>query len=406
VDVKAEWQQMFRESWRLQRDFFWNEKMHNVDWNAVYAQYSKLAPRVSTRDELNDLIGEVFAELNCSHTYIWGGDQRRAKGYPTGMLGADISRHRSGFYKIDRIIEGRPWDEKLTSPLAAAGIDASEGDYIIKVNGQLTSSVSNFYELLVNKAGKVISLTLNNKPSADGEHEIIIKAMRGEGGLRYWDWVDGRRDYVTEKSNGQIGYIHLANMGGFGLSQFAAEYQPQHRKPALIMDVRYNGGGFVAEMILAHLARKAISIGQPRHGSNYRSPQTAFHGHMAAVSNGETGSDGETFTEGFQRLGLGPVIGTRTWGGWVGIRMDKRLIDNGMVSQPEFTGWGVSDSEYMIEGWGTDPDIEVKEVPTAELKGRDPQLDATIKYLLAKLKSEPMVLPSQPAMPDRSGFVK
>ncbi len=406
VDVKAEWQQMFRESWRLQRDFFWNEKLHNVDWNEVYDRYSKLAPRVSTRDELSDLIGEVFAELNCSHTYVWGGDQRRAKNFPTGMLGIDISHHHSGFYKIDRIIEGRPWDGRLSSPLAASGVNASEGDYIIKVNGQLTSEVSNIYELLANKAGKIISLTLNAKPNDNGSREVIIKAMNSDRGLRYWDWVDGRRKYVSDKSNGQIGYIHLANMGGFGLSQFTAEYQPQHNKPALIMDVRYNGGGFVAPMILAHLARRVVSVGKPRHGSNYRNPQTAFHGHMAAVSNGETGSDGETFTEGFKRLGLGPVIGTRTWGGWVGIRGNKRLIDNGMVTQPEFTGWGVSDSEFLIEGWGTDPDIEVKEVPTAELNGRDPQLDATIDYLMDKMKNDPMTLPDQPTMPDRSGFVK
>jgi len=222
--------------------------------------------------------------------------------------------------------------------------------------------------------------------------------------LRYLDWVDNRREYVAKKSDGRIGYIHLVNMGSYGLSQFTAEYKPQHRKPAMIMDVRYNGGGFVAQMILAHLGRNLVSVGKPRHGSIYRSPETAFYGHMAAVCNGETGSDGETFTEGFKRLELGPVIGTRTWGGWVGIRMDKRLVDKGMTSQPEFTGWGVKDREFLIEGWGTEPDTEVKEHPTAELNGKDPQLDATIDYLLKKLEDEPMPVPESPPAPDRSGF--
>jgi len=169
--------------------------------------------------------------------------------------------------------------------------------------------------------------------------------------------------------------------------------------------VRNNGGGFVAEMILAHLNRQAVSIGRPRHGATYRSPQTAFHGHMAAVCNGQTGSDGETFTEGFKRLGLGPVIGTRTWGGWVGIRMDKPLVDRGMVSQPEFTGWGF-DGQYLIEGWGTEPDIEVKEHPAADHLGIDPQLDRTIEYLLDKLEKYPMAIPDPPPYPNRSGFAR
>ena len=257
--------------------------------------------------------------------------------------------------------------------------------------------------MLLNKAGKIISLDINDKPETKGSREVIIKPMGQEYRLRYWEWVEGRKAYTSEKSDGQIGYIHLANMGGMGLSQFTEAYQPQHRKPALILDVRYNGGGFVAEMILAHLARKLVSVGKPRHGATYRSPQTAFYGHMATVSNGETGSDGETFTEGFKRLGLGPVIGTRTWGGWVGIRMDKLLVDRGMITQPEFTGWGL-DGQYLIEGWGTDPDMEVKEHPTAELHGTDPQLDATIEYLLKKLEEEPVILPEPPAYPDRSKF--
>jgi len=172
------------------------------------------------------------------------------------------------------------------------------------------------------------------------------------------------------------------------------------------MDVRYNGGGFVAEMILAHLDRNLVSAGMARHGLRYRSPSTAFYGHLAAVSNGETGSDGETFTEGFKRLKLGPVIGTRTWGGWVGIRGDKPLVDRGMVTQPEFTGWGVSDRKWLIEGWGTDPDIEVVDDPASTMQGKDPSLDYTIKYLLDKIEKEPMTVPDMPEFPKDRGYRK
>lgn len=401
VEVRAEWKQMLREAWRLQRDFFWDPNLHGVDWIGVYEKYGQLADRISTREELSDLIGEMFAELNCSHTYIWGGDHRYPTYHSTGLLGVDLSRDKSGFYRIERIIEGRPWQEDLSSPLAAPGVGVQTGDFIVEVNGLAVDGVTNFYELFLNKANKIVSLKLNSKPALKGAREVFIKPLSQEYRLRYWDWVDGRMEYVTEKSGGRIGYIQLSDMGGFGLSQFAAAYKPQHRKPGMIMDVRYNGGGFVAKMILSHLDRKLFTVGRPRHGATYRGPSTAFYGHMAAVCNGETGSDGETFTEGFKRLGLGPVIGTRTWGGWVGIRGDKPLIDRGIITQPEFTGWGL-DGEYLIEGWGTDPDMVVEEDPAAILRGEDPQLDATIEYLLKKMKDEPVVLPAPPEPPDRS----
>ena len=191
-------------------------------------------------------------------------------------------------------------------------------------------------------------------------------------------------------------------MGGWGLSQFTRSYQPQHNKDAMIMDVRYNGGGFVADMILSHLDRGMFAVGRPRHGSTYRTPQTAFYGHMAAVCNGETGSDGETFTEGFRRLGLGPIFGTRTWGGWVGIRGGKPLLDRGGITQPEFTGWG-KEGEWLIEGHGTDPDYIVSDNPRDIIQGNDPQLDAAIEYLLEKMKTDPMIWPEQPLYPNRSG---
>jgi tricorn protease len=401
VNVRAEWRQMFFEAWRLQRDFFWDPAMHQVDWKAVREQYAALAPRISTREELNDLIGEMLAELNCSHTYVWGGDQRRPEYRGAGLLGVDVSRDPSGFYRIERVIGGRPWTPDLSSPLSAPGIDAKPGEYIVAVNGRSTASVPNYLELLLDKAGKIVSVTLNDRPTLDGGREVIVKPLNSEAALRYCDWVDNRRQYVADKSGGKLGYIHLTDMGGAGLSEFTGDYLPQYNKPGMIMDVRYNSGGFVAEMILSHLARKPFSFGRPRHGVMYRNPWSAFYGYMAAVCNGETGSDGETFTEGFRRLGLGPIIGTRTWGGWVGIRGDKPFVDWGAVTEPEFTGWGL-DSKWMIEGRGTDPDMVVVDDPAKMIGGQDPQLDAAIDYLLKKMAEKPMPIPETPAFPDRS----
>lgn len=406
VDRRAEWKQMFLEAWRLQRDFFWDPNLHKVDWNAIRDRYRPLADRISTRDELNDLIGEIFGELNCSHTYVGGGDQRRPEWRSTGLLGVDVTKEASGFYRIDRVIVGRPWMKGWSSPLAAPGIDAKKGEYIVAINGQPTNSVPNYLELLLDRAGKVTTVSLNSKPSLEGAREVAIKPLGSERDLRHYDWVDGRRSYVTEKSGGKIGYIHLSDMGGDGLSQFAMSYLPQHQKQGLVMDVRYNGGGFVAEMILSHLERGLFSMGMARHGLKYRHPQTAFHGHMAAVSNGETGSDGETFTEGFRRLGLGPIIGTRTWGGWVGIRSDKPLLDGGMVTQPEFTGWGIEKGEWMIEGWGTEPDYVIEDDQASMIQGKDPSLDYTIKYLMDKIAKEPKVIPPMPPYPDDRGHKK
>jgi len=405
VDVRAEWRQMFKEAWRGQRDFFWDPNMHGVDWIEVWQRYSPLAARISTRDELNDLIGEMFAELNCSHAYVWGGDRRSAKWRGTGLLGVDVTRHPSGFYRIDRIIEGRRWTPELSSPFIAHGRLADEGEYIVAINGCSTAEVANYLELLRDKAGEIVSVTLNDKPSLEGGREVIVKPLMREYYLRYNDWVDDRRAYVEKKTDGRIGYIHLTNMMGTGLSQFTGDYLPQHDKQALIMDVRYNGGGFVAQMILSHLARGMFAVGRPRHGTPYRTPETSFYGHMAAVCNGETGSDGETFTEGFRRLGLGPIIGTRTWGGWVGIRGGKPLLDRGGVTQPEFTGWGV-EGKWLIEGHGTDPDIEVVDNPADVITGKDPQLDTAIDYLMDQISNEPKLWPKQPPYPDRNTIVK
>ncbi len=403
INPKAEWKQMFAEAWRLQRDFFYDPHMHGVDWKGVYKQYGQFVPCISSREELNDLIGEMFSELSAGHTYVGGGDWRRAERVGVGLLGIDTKPDRaSGYYKITRVLRGNEWDSRVASPLRAPGVDVQPGMWLLRIDGRKVDANRNYLRLLQNKAGIPVEITVNSQPSLKGAREVVVKTLKNEHRLRYEDWVRERREYSLRKSGGKIGYIHLPNMGSRGLSIFGRDYYPQHTKEGLIMDVRENGGGFVAEMILSYLARQLWTVGGSRNSPViYRNPEACFWGYMAALCDGETGSDGETFTEGFKRLKLGPVIGMRTWGGWVGIRGNKPLKDRGFLSEPEFPGWSL-DGKWLIEGWGSVPDIEVENDPSSTARGLDLQLDYAINYLLQRIAAKPKVIPSHPPYPDKS----
>jgi tricorn protease len=403
INPRDEFKQMYNEAWRLERDFFYDPNMHGIDWQGVKKQYGSLIDRISTRDELNDLIGETISELSAGHTYVWGGDKRGAKHVSVGLLGAIVTVDKaSGKYRIERILAPHPGIADESSPLAEPGVNVKAGDYLLAIDNQPVDASMNYLQYLVNKADKLVQLTVNDKPTLTGARQAIVKPLASEEKLRYDDWVEGRRAYVAKASGGKIGYMHMSNMDADGLSEFGRQYPPQFTMDGLILDVRYNGGGFVAEMILSQLARKVWAFGPPgRYGAVFPFPTDAFFGYMAVVCNGETGSDGETFTEGTKALKLGPVIGSRTWGGWVGIKEDKWLADKGMVTLPEQPGWGL-DGKWIIEGWGSVPDIEVPEDPATMMNGKDPQLDAAISYLMKKITDEPRKYTPRPAFPDRS----
>ena len=398
VDPRLEWRQIFNEAWRLQRDFFYDPGMHGINWKEQKEHYGALVDRINSRDELNDVIGQLIGELSAGHTYVAGGDVQGSKSVGAGVLGIDASRTTDGFYRIDRILTGDRWVTKETSPLAAPGLNVKAGDFLVAIDGKPVNSVPNYQQLLINRADKLTTVSVNTKPSLDGARELIVKPLGSEYDLRYWDWVYQKMAYVNEQSNGQIGYVHLSDMGQDGMVQWMREYYPQAKKKSLIMDVRYNGGGNIAEWILSELQRGVWSWGSARNGQRYMRPQTAFYGHMIALCNRQTGSDGETFSEGWKRLKLGPLVGTRTWGGWVGIRSDKPFIDKGYNSQPEFTGWG-AESTWLIEGPGVSPDTELENQPKNVMAGKDEQLDYAIQYLLGKLKEDPKTWPVMPPYP-------
>jgi tricorn protease len=404
IDPRIEWKQIFHDAWKYQRDFFYDPNMHGVDWPAQRDDYGPLVDRIGTRDELNDIIAQLFGELNVGHAYIFGGDRETPKHVGIGMLGIDVTREQSGFYKIDKILSVDVWDDDRSSPLAAPGMNVKAGEYLVAIDRKPVNSVENYLELLNNKADRLVSVSVNDKPSLEGARELVVKTMSNEGQLRYWDWVQDRRAYVREKAGDladDIGYIHLSDMGGAGMEQWMREYYPQSQKKALIVDVRWNGGGNIARWILSQLERKVWTWTMTRNGNRGRGPGTAFYGHMICLCNEETGSDGETFSEGWKRLKLGPLVGKRTWGGWVGIRGGKRFVDRGGSTQPEFTGWGY-DSTWLIEGPGVTPDVEIENMPKARLQGIDEQLDYAIEYLKKKQKEEPVVDPPMPPFPDKS----
>ncbi|RPH93291.1 hypothetical protein EHM69_10690 [candidate division KSB1 bacterium] len=407
LDPQQEWTQIFNEAWRMHRDFYYDPNMHGVNWKWQRDRYGSLLNRIRTRDELNDLIAQLIGELTSGHNYAYGGDTQRGKSVGVGLLGVNVTRTNDGFYRIDRVLAGDRWDRGRTSPLTGVGMNVKTGEYLVAVNGVAVNTVPNYLALLNNQANRLVTISLNSTPSLDGARKLVVKPIGGEDELRYWDWVYGRMEYVRKNGGDDIAYVHLSDMGTSGMEQWMKEYYTQSGKKALIMDVRHNGGGNIAEWILSQLERSVWSWGVARNGNRYRKASSAFYGPMVALCNGGSGSDGETFSEGWKRLKLGPLAGTRTWGGWVGIRADKPLLDRGFLSQPEFTGWG-KESTWLIEGPGVSPDVEVINHPKMVLQGLDEQLDWAINYLKDKMKNEPMKVPPMPPFPDKSptGFRK
>lgn len=402
INPREEWKQILHEAWRRQRDFFYDAKMHGVDWEAIWKQYGSLADRISSRDDLADVLGEMFGELNVGHAYHGGGDLRRGKAVGTGMLGADFRYDAdSGFWEIQKIFSGDYPMPEWSSPLARADLRIKTGQWLVAIDGRALTKGEDYLARLANRAGQEVELSINDSPKIDGARRVVVKTLSNETRVRYASWIREMRDYVDKKSQGKIGYIHLYDMSGLGLRQFARDFPPQVRKRGLIMDDRWNHGGFVAPMILAHLDRKILAIAGTRYGNVDTVPSRAFSGHMVALINRQGGSDCETFALGFKEYKLGPVVGTRTWGGWIGIRGDKSFRDGGGMTEPEFGGWDPQGKDWIIEGHGIDPDVELDLNPDGLIHGKDVQLDFAIDHLLKEIARDPRELAPRPAIRPR-----
>lgn len=404
TDYPQEWKQIFDESWRHMRDFFYVENMHGVDWEAMHDKYAVLLPHINHRYDLTYVIGEMIGELSVGHTYV---NSPEGVGVPeriqTGLLGAKVSRHSSGYYRIDKILEGANWSDALRSPLTEVGVNIKEGDFILAVNGRSTREMKNIYAALLNTAGKTLELTTHAEPSLEGSEKYLIKPVADESSLYYYNWVQDNIRKVNEATDGQIGYIHIPDMSVQGLNEFAKYFYPQLKnKKGLIIDDRGNGGGNVSSMIIERL-RRELTHARNMRGVPYgnTTPEAMVLGPKVMLINYASASDGDLFPYQFKTLKLGTIIGTRTWGGVVGIRGTLPFIDGGILMRPEFSTYSATESKWVIEGYGVEPDIYQENDPAKEYDGVDEQLNKAIEVILEQLDQyEP--LPPVPPAPDKS----
>ncbi|EFO80954.1 peptidase S41 [Oscillochloris trichoides DG-6] len=396
-----EWRQMYREAWRMQRDQFWSEDMSGIDWQAIYLRYLPLIDRVASRGEVSDLIWEMQGELGTSHAYEMGGDYRPSPLYRQGFLGADLAYDpETDSYRISRILRGDTWDERASSPLGRPGLGLQVGDRLVAINGRRLSATRSPGELLVNQAGA--DLLLSIAPAAGGEvRTLTIKALNSEHMLRYRHWVENNRATVHAASDGRIGYLHIPNMQAWGFAEFHRGYLMESTRAGLVVDVRYNGGGNVSQLLIEKLARRRLGYKVSRWGQPMPYPYDSILGPMVAITNEHAGSDGDIFSHVFKLLDLGPLIGKRTWGGVIGINPIDSLADGTTTTQPEYSSW-FPDVGWGVENYGTEPTIEVEIAPQDYVAGHDPQLERAIAEVLRIMESDPPQLPEFGPRPKRS----
>ncbi len=392
VDPRREWAQMLREVWRLQRDQFWTPDMSGTDWNAVYQRYEPLLARVATRGDLSDLVWEMQGELGTSHAYEVGGDHRKPPAIALGQLAADLQVAADGrSYEIARIVTGDAWDATADSPLNAIGVEAKVGERIVAVNGQPVSRETPPQALLVHQAGSKVELAL---AAGDGApRSVLLTTLTDEVPARYREWVERNRAWVHERSAGRVGYFHLPDMQSAGFAEFHRYFTAECDRDALIVDLRYNRGGHVSQLLLQKIARKRSGYAVSRWLPPSPYPDESVAGPVVALTNEHAGSDGDIFAHNFKLMGLGPLVGTRTWGGVVGIWPRHTLADGTETTQPEFSFW-FSDVGWGVENYGTDPDLEVDNAPQDAASGHDRQLEKALATALESIDK------AKPAKPD------
>ena len=400
LDLKAEWKQIFNEAWRMERDFYYEPKMHGLDWAAMKKRYGRLLPYASCRQDIIYIIGELIGELSTSHTYVSGGDRlRQADQVNVGMLGVDWeidkTHNRYRFKKIYRVPD---WSRDVLPPLMRPGVDVQAGDYILQVNEQEVTADLNIYSYFQNLAGKQVTLLVNSKPAYVGAKEFVVKALGNEQILRYLDWVEHNRLVAEEASNGQIGYIHLPDTRLRSAAEFPKYFYAQTRKKGLIIDGRFNGGGLDPDIFLQRLDKRILSYWTRRYSHDQTTPLVVTRAHMVCLTNRQAGSGGDMLPMEFKIRGMGPVIGTRTWGGLVGVSMFIELIDGGGFTVPDYRIYD-PDGNWIVENIGIEPDIVVNLHPKEMARGYDAQLMKGIEVLLKKIKEDPRPWPKHKPFP-------
>ena len=403
VNPRNEWRQIFDEAWWMEREYFYDPKLHGLDASAVYQRYLPLLASVQRREDLTELIVNMIAELQVGHNRSAGGDGFSERPVKVGLLGADFALEQ-GKLRIVKILQGDRWNPFLSAPLAATGLGVKVGDYLLAINEMVIDAEhGNLYELLADTVGQQVTLTVADDAAGKNRRHVVVVPVDNEAALRHWDWLEHSRQYVDKQSGGRIAYVYMPDTQRQGFLYFDRMFAAQSDKPALIVDERRNGGGQIANYVIETLRRTYLMGAKDRDGAIISSPQVAIYGPKAMLIDQDAGSGGDIMPYLFRQTGLGPLIGTRTWGGVIGIAVNPRLIDGGMLTVP-YVRLFSPEGKWVIENQGVAPDLDVELDPTAVNKGQDPQLDAAIQSVLERLKTAPALpLDKPPAMPGRLG---
>lgn len=403
IDPAAEWQQIFNDAWRMQLEYFYDPALHGINWQGIYDKYQPMLAHVQRREDLNEVLVEMIAELQVGHNRIGGGDIYQAASTGVGLLGADFEIDNNR-YRLKTVYQGDRWSPFLRAPLATPGASAKAGDYLLAINGVELTAAQNIYQLLDNTASKQVRLTLADDVRGRNKRDITVEPVTDESQLRLWHWVEHNRKRVEEKTQRQVAYVYLPNTADGGFYFFNRMFFAQTEKPALIIDERKNGGGQAANYITEILARPFLAGWKDRAGAGFTTPGGGIYGPKTMLIDQDAGSGGDFLPWAFKRLGLGKTIGTRTWGGLIGISANPAMIDGGFHVVPFFRFY-TPDGEWRVENEGVAPDIEVELDPIAVNRGIDVQLERAIEHTLQQLKANPPQDHRQaPAMPTKLGL--
>jgi len=399
IDPRAEWNEMFEEVWRINRDFFYDPGMHGADWPAMREKYRVFLPDVACRSDLNRILTWMCSELAIGHHRVGGGDfLYQPKNVPGGLLGADYSVE-NGRYRLKKVYGGLNWNPELQSPLTAPGVDVTVGEYLLGVQGRDLRPPTNIYSLFENTAGKLIEITVGPNADGSGSRTVPVVPVANEFALRNRDWVEGNIRKVDQATGGRVAYVYVPNTSTLGHIYFKRYFFPQAYKDAIIVDERFNGGGQVADYYIDWLRKPLISYWAMRYGADLKTPSASIQGPKVMLIDETAGSGGDLLPWMFRKFQLGQLIGKRTWGGLVGILGFPVLMDSGFVTAPNLAIW--TEDGWVVENEGVPPDIEVEQTPADVIQGRDPQLEKAIQVIMEQLKKDPPPQPKRPPYPIR-----
>ena len=401
IDPQAEYEQILREAWRYMRDFLYVRNVHGAPWDKVYEWYSPWVQHVRHRTDLNYVVDILSGEVAIGHSYVRGGDMPDLDYVPGGLLGCDLEE-KKGYYQITKIYTGENWNPEVRAPLHQPGLDVREGDYLLAVNGQALQAPANPYQLFEQTSGRATQITVNDKPSLEGARTVMVEPVPNEYALRNWHWIESNRKKVDELSGGKLAYVYIPNTGRGGFTYFNRYYFAQQDKKGVILDERNNGGGSAADYMIDVMAREHLGYFNSKSYDNrpWTTPIAGIWGPKVMIINERAGSGGDLLPYMFRARELGPLVGTRTWGGLVGTWDTPPLLDGGRMVAPRGGFYDV-EGNWAVEGEGIAPDIEVIQDPKALLEGRDPQLERAVQEAMKLLQTQEFEIKPEPAPPVR-----